>query len=112
MVSLPQIHCREIHLTDTEGVLELRIKGFATYRDRTYWLRAMRRLSEHPTPPGFPKYGYLLASNGVPVGVILLIFSSLFCPRRGYNSLQCIQLVRRTGFQGLRGNARRTRGKA
>jgi hypothetical protein len=39
-------------------------------------MRAFRRLSEHPTPPGFPKYGFLLESNGAPVGVILLIYSS------------------------------------
>jgi hypothetical protein len=44
-------------------------------RSRHYWLAALDRLSAHPTPTGFPKYGYLLESDAVPVGVILLIFS-------------------------------------
>jgi hypothetical protein len=41
-------------------------------------VRAIERLGEHCTPPGFPRYGYLLEYNGTPVGVILLIFTVMF----------------------------------
>ena len=46
-------------------------------RTRGYWMHALKRLSEHLTPPGFPKYGYLLECKGTPVGVTLLIFSAI-----------------------------------
>ena len=70
------IRCREIVLSDVRGVVELLTEGFRAWRNRAFWLRAFARLSAHPTPRGFPKYGYLLESNGVPVGVLLLIFTS------------------------------------
>ena len=38
---------------------------------------ALTRLSQHATPEGFPKYGYLLEYKSTPVGVILLIFSPI-----------------------------------
>jgi hypothetical protein len=38
---------------------------------------ALDRLSAHPTPANFPKYGYLMENDGALVGVILLIFSRI-----------------------------------
>jgi hypothetical protein len=75
-VSAANIRCREIGTADIEGIVNLLTSGFRQ-RTRDFWVRALRRLSEHPTPSGFPKYGYLLESKGVSVGVILLIFSSI-----------------------------------
>jgi hypothetical protein len=40
-------------------------------------VQALKRLSEHPTPPGYPRYGYLLDCDGTTAGVILLIYSSI-----------------------------------
>jgi hypothetical protein len=68
----PRVRCRQIEDADLESVYDLLIKsGF--FDDRTFWLRALRRLSEHTPPPGYPKYGFLLEVNGVPVGMLLLI---------------------------------------
>jgi hypothetical protein len=67
---------RQISDPDINGVVDILMRGFRK-RTRAFWIRAFRRLSEHPTPPGFPKYGYLLEVNGVPVGVVLLIFTSI-----------------------------------
>lgn len=75
-VSATEIRCREIGTADIEGIVNLLASGFRE-RTRDFWVRALRRLSEHPTPSGFPKYGYLLESKGAPVGAILLIFSSI-----------------------------------
>ncbi|CAM6054506.1 unnamed protein product [Sphagnum tenellum] len=69
-----KIGCREILPTDLEAVINLLTTGFQ--RDRQYWVNAIHRLSEHTTPSGFPKYGYLLESDGVLVGVLLAIFTS------------------------------------
>lgn len=68
--------CREIAFADLDGVASLLTKGDRNF-GREYWTRALRRLSEHPTPPGFPKYGYMLEHNKAPVGVLLLIYSSV-----------------------------------
>lgn len=77
MSSLPlRIRCREIGTADIDGIVDLLTTGFRI-RPRDFWVRAFRRLSDHSTPPGFPKYGYLLERNGIPVGAILLIFSTI-----------------------------------
>jgi hypothetical protein len=69
------IRCREICATDLETVTLLLEQGFRK-RHRRFWQRALARMTEHPTPSGFPKYGYLLEAAGAPVGVLLLIFSA------------------------------------
>lgn len=70
------MRCREIVSADLDGIVDLLVSGFPN-RSRDYWLRAIGRLSEHPRPSTFPKYGYLLEHKSAPVGVILLIFSSI-----------------------------------
>ena len=72
----PEIHCREIGSSDIAGIVDLLRKGFPE-RDRAHWVRGLKRMAELITPPGFPKYGYLLESNIGPVGVILVIVSSM-----------------------------------
>jgi hypothetical protein len=77
MSSSPQkIRTREIGPDDFNATLTLLQAGFP-HRSRDHWLVALRRLSEHATPPGFPRYGYVLEANGVAVGVLLVIFSSV-----------------------------------
>jgi hypothetical protein len=72
--SLQTVRCREIVVSDLEGVIGLLTEGFQHVRDRAYWTNAIQALSEYASPPGYPKYGYLLESNGLPVGVLLLVF--------------------------------------
>jgi hypothetical protein len=76
IVATSAVRCREIMAFDLETVINLLTLGFDRDRDRGYWLNAIRKLTDHPTPPGLPKYGYLLEVDGVTVGVLLLIFSS------------------------------------
>lgn len=71
-----RIRRREIGAADLDSIATLLSKGFPL-RGRDHWVRALKRLSDHPTPAGFPKYGYLLECNGIPVGVSLHIFSSI-----------------------------------
>jgi hypothetical protein len=70
------IRCREIGSADVDRIADLLTHGFPE-RTREFWLRALRRLSEHAAPAGFPQYGYMLECDGNPVGVILLICSCL-----------------------------------
>jgi hypothetical protein len=85
-ISPPKIRCRQIEDADIGGLVELLTLGFGL-RSRAYWGRAFNRLADHATPPGMPKYGYLLESGGRPEGVILTIFSSI--PGPGGPRIQC-----------------------
>jgi hypothetical protein len=82
----PPIHCREVGPADFDGIVNLLAAGFPN-RTRDFWLHALKRLSEHPTPTGLPKYGYLLERKGTPVGVSLLIFSSILI--NGEQKIRC-----------------------
>jgi len=73
---VPAIRCRQIGEADIPAVTDLLGRGFPN-RSHSFWLHALRRLSEHEPPPGLPKYGYLLETGGNPVGAILLIFSTM-----------------------------------
>jgi hypothetical protein len=84
--SSSRIHCREIEVADIDRLVDLLTKGFHPCR-RDDWLQRLRRLSEHPTPPGFPKYGYLLECKGTLVGVSLMIYSSI--PLNGDARIRC-----------------------
>jgi hypothetical protein len=81
-----RIRCRQIGTTDIDGLVNLLTRGFRV-RTRDFWVRAFRRMTEHSTPPGFPKYGYVLECNGTPVGVILLIFSYIVV--KGEMTVRC-----------------------
>jgi hypothetical protein len=74
--AVPKIRCREIGAADLAGVVDLLVRGFP-HRPRGFWLRALGRLAKHAMVAGLPKYGYLMDSDGVPVGVILMIFSRI-----------------------------------
>jgi hypothetical protein len=70
-----QIACREIQPRDIDAIADLLQTGFPE-RGRQHWLQTLTRLADHITPLGYPKFGYMLESQGRPVGVLLLIFSS------------------------------------
>jgi hypothetical protein len=69
------IHSRQIADSDVEATAKLLGKGLG-YSTQVF-LRIFDRLKQHPTPDGFPKYGYLLEVGGSIVGAILLIFSTI-----------------------------------
>jgi len=70
------LRCRQITETDVDAVASLLARGFPAH-SREFWLGAFAQLKRHDTPPGLPKYGYLLESAGVVVGAILLICTSI-----------------------------------
>jgi hypothetical protein len=80
------IRSRQIVTADREHIVALLARGFPV-RSQRYWQRAFDALTVHPTPPGLPRYGYLLENAGTPVGVILLIFSSI--SHNGVSTLRC-----------------------
>jgi hypothetical protein len=70
----PSLRCRQIEEGDIESVASLLAQGFPT-RSRQFWLEAFAQLRRHAVPPGLPRYGYMLDSDGRAVGAVLLICS-------------------------------------
>src|SRR5512135_135254 len=66
---------REIQDGDVDAIADLLTRGFA-HRGREYWMVGLRRQGARPLPEGTPRYGYLMESDGKPVGCLLLIYST------------------------------------
>lgn len=69
------IRCRQIVDADVPAVASLLARGFPG-RDRRFWERGLQQLGKLQPTPGLPKYGYLLDSDGVVAGALLLISST------------------------------------
>ncbi len=72
----PPVRCRQIAGADLPAVADLLAHGFPA-RDRAYWTDGLGRLAAREVPAGYPRFGYVLESEGRPVGVILLICSAV-----------------------------------
>jgi hypothetical protein len=66
---------REILESDLDAIGDLLTKGFVHSR-REYWRRGLQCQGKRLLPSGVPRYGYLIESQGVPVGCLLLIYST------------------------------------
>lgn len=71
-----KLRVREIGETDLDAIARLLNRGFAL-RSIDYWLRGLTRHARRPRPAGYSTFGYCLDHDGVPVGVILLLFSEV-----------------------------------
>ena len=66
---------REIQESDVDAIADLLTRGFV-HRSREYWMLGLRRQGARSLPEGAPRYGYLMESDGKPVGCLLLIYSA------------------------------------
>jgi hypothetical protein len=57
------ICCRQIVDADVPAVAALLARGFPTYGVQ-FWQQGVQQLGGLQSPPGLPKYGYLLESKG------------------------------------------------
>ena len=71
-----KIRCRQIGESDKDAVLRLLTRGFPG-RPGRYWARGLRRLGERVIPAGCPRYGYVLEADGLPVGCVLLLCTTM-----------------------------------
>jgi hypothetical protein len=72
------VHSREIRDSDIPSLAEFLGEGLGYPAE--YYMQILERLTRHPTPAGFPKYGYVLVNDNNIVGAILLIFTELKLP--------------------------------
>jgi hypothetical protein len=71
-----KIRCRQIGESDLDAVMRLLARGFPG-RPRRYWANGLRRLGERVAPEGYPRYGYLLEADGIAVGCVLVLCTTL-----------------------------------
>src|ERR1700694_4466682 len=72
------IRARQINDADLTEVVTLITRGFGTARPRQFWEHIFSSLSKRSVPAGFPRYGYVIESDGKFVGVIIMIFSTIW----------------------------------
>ncbi len=70
-----KVRCREIRESDVDAIADLLTRGFVG-RSRDYWIQGLRRQAFRPVPEGYPRFGYMLDNEGLPVGVLLLIYTA------------------------------------
>ncbi len=68
--------CRQIAQEDLDTIANLLVKGFPGSH-KSHWVNALNRLQSHSTPEGFPRFGYMIESEGAAVGVLLLICTAV-----------------------------------
>jgi len=74
-VPSPRVRCRQVSDPDIKDAANLLHKGFPS-RSVLFWLTSLDLLAGSPKPFGYPKYGYVLESDGALVGVVLTVWSS------------------------------------
>lgn len=76
MAAQLRIRCRTIEAGDLAGIADLLARGFPA-RSRRYWMGGLQRLAGRSVPEGYPRFGFMLDHDGVPVGVILTIAQTI-----------------------------------
>ena len=72
------IRARQIIEADTAEVVDLLTRGFAQLRTHQFWEEAIAILRDRAVPEGYPRYGFVMESEGRLVGVLLTIFSTVW----------------------------------
>jgi hypothetical protein len=68
-----KIRCRRIDENDLDAIVELLSRGFPARRP-SYWMAGLARMAASEPPQGYARFGYLMESEGIPVGVILQLY--------------------------------------
>ena len=69
-----RVRCRQIELTDLDEIGDLLARGFPP-GPKKIWDETLQKLRNRDVPDGFPRFGYMIESEGCPVGVLLLIYT-------------------------------------
>jgi hypothetical protein len=78
---------RQIDEADIPNVADLLTRGYEYKVPREFWKNMLNGLSRRAVPAGFPRYGYIIESDGKFVGVIILIFSTIW--KDGTANIRC-----------------------
>jgi hypothetical protein len=72
------IRTRQISDSDVPEAVRLLTRGYGPARPREFWEHIFACLSRRAVPEGYPRYGYVIESDGKFVGIMILIFSTIW----------------------------------
>lgn len=72
------IKARQIIDADVPAAVALLKRGYGSKRTLEFWEHVFACLRRRPLPPGWPRYGYVIECDGKLVGIMLLIFSTIW----------------------------------
>ena len=78
---------RQIGEADLPDIVSLLTRGYEYKAPQKFWENVFAGLSRREVPAGFPRYGYVIESDGKLVGVIIFIFSTIW--KDGVASIRC-----------------------
>ena len=73
-----KIKSRQIKDADVPQVVELLTHAFAAHRTRKFWQQIFACLGKRSLPAELPRYGFVIESDDKMVGVLLMIFSTMW----------------------------------
>lgn len=72
------IKARQISEADVPAAVALLKRGYGNARTLGFWKDVLDCLTRRSVPPGLPRYGYVIEYDGNLVGIMLLIFSTIW----------------------------------
>jgi hypothetical protein len=72
------VRTRQIDDADISELVDLLTRGCEYKHPRQFWQNIFAGLSRRKVPSGYPRYGYTIESDGKLVGVIIMIFSTIW----------------------------------
>ena len=72
------IKARQISGADVPAAVALLKRGYGSKRTLQFWEYVFACLSRRSLPPGLPRYGYVIECDGKLVGIMLLIYSTIW----------------------------------
>ncbi len=69
---------RQIYEHDVPEIIDLVVDGFDPTRSRDFWNHFFSCLGRRSAPAAFPRYGYVLVLDRLLVGVLILIYSTIW----------------------------------
>jgi hypothetical protein len=73
-----RVRARQINDADVAEVINLLSRGYNAQRSREFWQQVLSGLTNRHVTAGYPRYGYVLESDGKLVGVYLQIFATVW----------------------------------
>jgi hypothetical protein len=86
-VTPTSVKSRQISEADLPEVTDLLTRGYEHKRPRMFWEGVFAGLTRRSVPTGYPRFGYVIESDGNLVGVLLTIFSTIW--KDGVASIRC-----------------------
>jgi hypothetical protein len=73
-----KVRTRQIFPSDVAEAINLLTRGYGSMRPPEFWENIFSCLGRRSVPQGFPRYGYVIENDGKFVGIMILIFATIW----------------------------------